>query len=369
MSKEKSPIEILFEGLDKGLITEEGKVKLTTLINETVEVRVAAKTKLLTEEVEAQKVKLTEETESLKKKLTEDAEANEKVLVEQAEKYKTELEQTVIEETLKYKTHVEKQRDDDLAKERTEMQAMVLQEAKEFRVKQDAALVEEVKNFKASMVDKVSDYLETKLTEAIPVEIMESAAELAVIKPLVTGINEAYSKNFIKLDTSSYKLIKEAKEEIARLEQVVQEKSKNEITLKKENREVNKNMKIKSLTEGLTQSQKDKAVKLLEGVEVENLESHYAKIRDIVIESKVNVAPTPVVKLDESANKTQTKPSAPAPTPIADTAAVKHQVTKVLETLNESDKSKVASAQKSNEGSTPAIHTWAKKIPAKHLEK
>jgi hypothetical protein len=372
-TKEKNPLEVLFEGLDKGLLTEDAKAKMTTLINETVEARVGAKTKLLTEETEALKTKLTEEASALQKKLSDEAEANEKVLVEQAEKYKNELEKTVVEETLKYKAHVEKQRDDDIAKFRTEVQEMVLQEAKDFKNKQDAALVEEVKNFKAAMVDKVSDYLEAKLQETIPAEIMESAAELAVIKPLVQGINEAFSKNFIKLDTSSYSLIKEAKDEIAKLQAVVQEKSKNEIALKKENREVQRNMKIKSLTEGLIPSQKEKAVKLLESVEVENLEAHYAKIRDIIIEGKAETKPVveETQKLDES-NKNVTKPAASKPTPIADSAVVKHQVTAVLQALNETDvkanKASGATQKVVNESANPAMGDWAKKIKPGYRE-
>ncbi len=368
MSTEKSPLEVLFEGIDKGLLSDEAKTKLSTLITETVEARVSAKEKLLTEEFSAKQKTLTEETEALKKKLNEEAEANEKVLVEQAEKYKTELEETVIQETLKYKEHVEKKRDDEIATDRTEVRAMVLEEAKEFKTKQDAALVEEVKKFKAAMVDKVSDYLEAKLQETIPAEIMESAAKLAVLEPLVQGINEAYSKNFVKLDTSSFKLINEAKTEIARLEAVVQEKSKNEVTLKKEKREVERNMMIKSLTEGLTQSQKEKALKLLESVEVENLESHFAKIRDIIIESKQEAVKPIVqksVKLEESAKPNKEAITA---TPIADKAIVEHQITKTIEVLKESDGKQKASSPKTHEGANPAIQSWASKIAPKYIE-
>jgi len=363
----KSTLDALFEGLDKGSVTEELKTKLTTLITETVDVRVSAKEKLLKEEVEALKLKLVEETQTIQAKLLTEAELNEKVLVEQAEKYKKELEEAVIEETTKYKQKVETERNEELSTYRSEIEAMVLEEAKQFKEQQDAALVEEVKNFKAGMVDKVSDYLEAKLQDTVPAEIMESAAKLAVLEPLVHSVMESFSKNFVKLDTTSYKLIKEAKEEIATLETKLQEKAKGEVALKKEIREVKRNMKVKSLTEGLTHSQKEKAMKLLEGVEVEDLEGRFSKIRDIIIESEVKTPTksvakpvvTPVVKLEEQKKVEQT-----SKTTIADSAVIEHQVKKVLTEGTVKD----GTASKTPNKGDEKIQAWAGRIKPAYLE-
>lgn len=363
-------LEALFEGLEKGAMTDDLKSKLSTLINETVEARVSAKETLLKEEVDSIKKKLTEETEALKTKLLTEAEANERVLIEQAEKYKKELEETVIEETVKYKEKVEKERDEEIAKYRSEIEEMVLKEAQDFKTKQDAALVEEVKKFKAGMVDKVSDYLDAKLQEAIPSEIMEAASKLAVLEPLVQNIMESFSKNFVKLDTTSYKLIKEAKDQIVKLEAQLQEKAKTEVALKKEMREVQRNVKIKSLTEGLTQSQKEKAVKLLEGVEVEELEGRFSKIRDIIIESVAKPVAQPVApvvkkveKLEEQ--KKEVPATQPSATPIADQAVIAHQVSKVL---NESEV-KNGNVQKASapKGDTK-INQWATRVKPSYIE-
>lgn len=363
-------LEALFEGLEKGAMTEDLKSKLSTLINETVDARVSAKETLLKEEVESLKKKLTEDTEALKTKLLTEAESNEKVLIEQAEKYKKELEEAVIEETVKYKEKVEKERDEEIAKYRSEIEEMVLKEAQDFKTKQDAALVEEVKKFKAGMVDKVSDYLDAKLQEAIPAEIMEAATKLAVLEPLVQNIMESFSKNFVKLDTTSYKLIKEAKDQIVKLEAQLQEKAKSEVALKKEMREVQRNVKIKSLTEGLTQSQKEKAVKLLEGVEVEELEGRFSKIRDIIIESEKSVVKPvaqPVKKVEklEEQKKEVTPAPAVSATPVADQAVINHQVTKVL---NESEV-KNGNVQKASapKGDTN-INKWATRVKPSYIE-
>jgi hypothetical protein len=381
MSTTNNALEALFEGLDKGLLTEETKVKLATLINETVDARVAAKEKLLTEEVEALKTQVKTESdkvkadyEALTKKLTEETESNEKVLVEQAEKFKKSLEEAVIEETVKYKQHIEKQRDEDMAKRDAELQEITLAEAKSFKDKQDAALVEEVKNFKAELVEKVSSYLEAKLQESIPAEIMESAAKLAVYQPLVESVMKGFADNFVKLDTTSYKLIKEANDNIGKLEGEIQAKAKEIVTLKKEKREVERNVKVKSLTEGLTIQQKEKAIKLLESVELEDLEGHFAKVRDIIIESTVakpatTAAQPKVEKLVESAKPTE--PAKPAATPIADKAIVDHQVKKVLnemEVKQIATGAKASSGPKTPDGANENIHKWASKVKPGYTE-
>lgn len=373
---EKTTLEALLEGVNTGTLSDETKQKLASLINETVDVRFKAKEKLLNEEVEALKTKLTTEAEETKTNLLKEAEENEKVLIEEAEKYKKELEETVLEETVKFKETLEKQKSDELSKMKAEMEAITLEEAKIYKDKQDAALVEEVKKFKGDLIDKVSDYMETKLTSAIPSETLNLAAKVNVLEPLVGAIMEGFSKNFIKLDTTSYTLIKEAKNKIAHLEATLQEKSKAEVKLEKEIREVRKDMKVKSLTEGMTQAQKEKAVKLLENVELDDMDAHFAKIRDIIVESTVKPAapvakptapttPKAAEKIVESAQPVaKVEVAVKATTPIADKAVIDHQVKKVLSEgeVKEITTGKASNAEKVPEGANSEINKWASKV-------
>lgn len=362
---EKINLEALFEGMDKNILNEEAQKKIETMINETVDARVSAKEKLLTEEVE-----------SLKKKIQDEASANEKVLVEQAEKYKKTLEETVVEETVKFKESYTQQKDKEVSDLKEQLQTLVLEEAKSFKSKQDAVLVEEVKNFRSELTEKVSDYIEAKLSEVIPSEIMESATKLAVLEPLVGGIMESFTKNFVKLDTSSYKLIKEAKDEIASLQTQLQEKAKLEVKIKKEKQDVERALKVATLTEGLTQVQKVNAVKLLEGVENEQLETKFKQIRDIVINESVEKKEVPVVKKEEKLVESVTPiAKAPEAQPVvkkqtqAETAALQHQLKKVL---NESEaKAEVSgkTPEKPKSASLNAdVKSWAGKIKPSYLE-
>jgi hypothetical protein len=345
MSLAKIDLQQLFEGLDKGILNDETQAKVAQLINETVDARVSAKEKLLNEEIEVLKKGL----EAEKAKLLTEAQENEKILVEQAEKYKKELEETIIEETVKYKELIDTQKQNEIESFQKEAEALLLAEAKEFKVKQESALVEEVKNFKAGLVEKVSDYMEAKLIESIPTAIMEAETKMAVLEPLVSGIMETFTKNYVKLDSTSYKLLKEAKTKISTLESTVEEKSKVEVKLKKEKRDIERNMKLNVLAEGLTKAQKDKAIKLLEGVEVEELDSRFAKIRDIIIESNAKVVEKqvekPVQKIDESVKAKPIIPQVKAQTE-ASKAIIDHQVKKIL---SESDQKEIVTGKKDEE--------------------
>lgn len=354
-------LQKLFEGLDKGILSEETQAKVSKLIEETVDARVSAKEALLKEEHD----KIKKELEDEKAKVLKEATENEKVLVEEAEKYKKELEETVIAETVAYKTKLDEEKTAEIEKFQKEAEELLLKEATEFKQKQDAVLVEEVKNFKADLVEKVSDYLETKLTEKIPAEIMESATKMAVLEPLVTGIMETFSKNFVKLDTTSFNMINEAKQKISSLETALEEKAKVEVKLKKDKKDVERSLKINSLTEGLTKVQKDKAIKLLEGVELEDLDSRYVKIRDIIIESVEKqpvVKPTPVVKKIEESAKKETTPVEKSTTQ-ADKALLDHQLKKVI---SESDQKQIVSG-KVEESASP-MSKWASKIKPSYIE-
>jgi hypothetical protein len=155
---------------------------------------------------------------------------------------------------------------------------------------------------------------------------------------------------------------------------LLEEKAKAEVKLKKEKRDVEKLMKLNSLTEGLTKAQKEKAVKLLEGVELEELDSRFVKIRDIIIES-TNTKPVitqqktqPVKKIEESVKKTEeiVKNSTES-----EKAIIDHQIKKVL---TESDQKVIVTGNKIDEkeivpeGADRNINSWAAKVKPSYIQ-
>jgi hypothetical protein len=371
----KNVLEALLEGTDYSeVLTEQQRTKLTELINETVDARVSAKETLLTEEFEKKETELKESVEAEKQRLLTEAEENEKVLVEQAESYKKELEEAALRQTKEFKENAEAKLAEKAELLREKLESMVYAEAKAYKKKKDAALVEEVKQFKGEMIEKVSDYMEAKLEDMIPHEILESAAKLDVYEPLVTGIMENFSRNFVKLDDTSYQLIKESKEHITRLENDLQAEKKRNITLLKEKKEVEKNVKVEALTEGLTSDQRSRAKKLLEGFDADELDGRWAKVRDIVLESERKPAPKKTEKKPEQ--KTQplnenddknTKKDEPAKTQ-QDDAVINMQVKKVLkEGVVEDEKPEVKKESETLNESEQRVQQWASKVKPKYM--
>lgn len=361
-------LESILKNSDSKLLTEEQKKEAEQLITEAINLKVEEKVKVIKESYEAKEKELKESYDDKQQELKETAEANERVLIEEAEKHKKELEQTVIEETQAYKTRVETELAEESEKYRSEVEAMVLEEAKELKARQDAALVEEVQKFRNELIDKVSDYIEAQLSESIPTELMEAAAKLDVYQPLVEAVQNAFSANYIKLDTTQYMLIKEARDEIKTLKDEIQSKAKEEIRLKKELKNVKINEKIKSLTEGLTAKQKGRAIKLLEGVSYEDLDTRFDKIRDIVIdEDTPKKEEKPVAKSKEvkkQALSESKNPVAKEKTDDEDDEIIKHQVKKVItetqikEVIKESEKKDDVVPENAN----PKMTSWAQKL-------
>lgn len=373
-NKAKNVLEALLEGTDYAeVLTEQQRSKLTELINETVDARVVAKETLLEEEYKKKETALNEAVETEKQRLQAEAEENEKVLVEQAEAYKKEVAESAVRQTKEWKELAESKLAEKAEAHKTKVEELVFEQAKLYKEKKDAALVEEVKKFKGEMIEKTSDYLEAKLEDMIPGEILEAAAKLDVYEPLVSSIMESFSANFIKLDDSSYQLIKESTEKIDSLESALQDEKKKNITLAKEKREVERNVKIEAITEGLTSDQRTRAKKLLEGFDVDEIEARFTKVRDIILESDKKPAPKrkPAPKKTEKQPETLTegdakKEEAPKNTTQQDDAVINMQVKNVLKEGVVEDKPEPAKEKEVLNESENRVQGWASKVTPRY---
>jgi hypothetical protein len=357
---EKNILDLLLEGTDYGaVLTEQQKQKVTQLINETVDSRVTAKEKLLSESFAQKETELTESFKKQKEKLEAKIKDDEKTLILEAENFKKTIEATTLKEAQEFKNEVEKKVNEKAELYKNELDGILIKEAKDYKEKQDKALVEEVQKFKDTLIERVSDYLEAKLQECIPSETLEAATKLSVYEPLVQSIMEGFSRNYVKLDDTSYQLIKESKNELARLENELQTSKKQIVSLTKEKKEVERNYKIKSLTEGLTEVQKSKATKLLEGVETDKLDTQYKQIQDIIVESATVETPktkTLVEKEDKTIKDTVKLQSKP----VQESTVVKMQQTKILKESTELIKPEPKKSEPSDSDKT--MQKWSNRI-------
>lgn len=309
---DKVVIEQIFEGLDKNLVSAELRQKVSEMIEGVVNTRVEALTKdlaakeaifieeagKLKTEYEAKEAALLEQVAQKEKVLEEEAIAfaekvaggiNEKeaIMVEEVENYRKQVEGLVAEEASAYRDHLEAIVKEESENYKNYIESIALEEARNHKTQQDAVLAKEVGEFKKEMVDKISEFFEAELVKNIPQEVMESAVKLSAYEPLVESIMGVFSKNYIKLDTTSYEVIKEARKTNEDLTQSLNAKVKDNVRLAARVKDFEKKSKISDITEGMTVEQRKKAVQLLEGYNVEEIDSKFAQVKDIIIESSV----------------------------------------------------------------------------------
>jgi hypothetical protein len=360
MTVDKKIIEELFEGFDSKLVSEDLKETVRGMIDSLVETRVAALTTELEEKeaifiAEAKKLKVA--LAAREKKLLESISSKEKILEEEANKFaetiaKTlaEKESIMVQESESYRKHVEgivteegklfKEALESIVVEeadayRKHIEEIALQEAVSFKTMQDSALAEEVSTFKASMVESISEFLESEIEKSIPAEIMEAEVKLAAYEPLVESMINVFGENYIKLDSTSYDVIKEARKENKELSESVNAKVKENVRLQSEVKTLEKSIKIKELTEGMTQVQKETANKLMESCSnASDVEKEFTKVKDIIIESSVRAKPAakPAAKVDAQ----------PAKKTFSETAQRKIDSLKNEKTLTESNDPEMA---------------------------
>ena len=329
---DKKVLDKLFEGVDADIFGEQKRSELSEMINSIVETRVKALTaeleekenffleesKKIAKEYEIKERKLKKVLEAKEKILEEEAMAfahgakhsllqKEEIMLQEVENFKVMTEKVVSEEAQFYRTKVEEMVAQEASAYRQHLESVALEEASEFKRVQESALAEEVGTFKQEMVERISEFFESELQKSIPAKIMEAECKLAAMEPLVEGVMDVFSKNFIKLDSTSYDVIKEARKENERLSESVNVKVKDNVALVNENKKLKKKLKITDLTSDLTIAQRKKAESLLEGYNYDEIDSKWSQIRDIVINESVRQTQ----KSSDSKKLTESRTNAP----------------------------------------------------------
>lgn len=325
-------LDKIFEsiGLTENLKSKEIQEQVSSIIEEIVKNRVEAITQESVEKETALLEKANHAAEELKKKediLAEEAKSFaaslqeemackeaimleeigafkkevETVVSEEARIFREEIEKAVLEEAVEHRTAVENILLEEITNYKNLLEGVVLEEAQSYISGQEQQLAKEVSAFKESMVKKVGEYFESELPKRIPKNIMESAVKLSAYTPLIEGIIDTFGKNYVKLDSQSFDIIKEAKVENEKLSESLNAKTKDSVHLQAKVKDLEKKLKINELVEGMTVAQKGKTVKLLESCStIEEIADKFNNVKDIVITE--SVAP----------KKTEAKTSAPA---------------------------------------------------------
>lgn len=310
----------LGESLSEEATTQIGTYLDTLVTDRSKAATLDASTKLesVTKELEGLKQKIAEqetafktEAEAFAGELAEAFKKKENILFEELENYKSETLKVVETTATEYRAQVEQMVEQvadeyktGMDKYRESLESVMAEEASNFRKQQEAALAKDVKAYREDLLEKLDKYLESQLTEAIPSEVMEAAVKAKAYEGLVQGMVETFSKNYIKLDSTGYEALKEAKKENESLAENFNAKVKESVTLTAKVRELEKEVKITKLTEGMTQAQKQRAHKLLESATAADVERKFDAVKDFII--KESVKPTAPV-INESKARPQQK--------------------------------------------------------------
>jgi hypothetical protein len=147
-----------------------------------------------------------------------------------------------------------------------------------------ASKAKEIASFKKDLVEKLDKYLEMELEKKIPDTYVEAVAQVSVLSPIVEGFKKTMEDNYIKFDEENFGLLKDAKEEIMKLREEQATSVKESMNYSSELKNLKRAMKISEVCEGLTDSQRERAKKLLESYDETEITERYEAIRDLIIE-------------------------------------------------------------------------------------
>lgn len=145
----------------------------------------------------------------------------------------------------------------------------------------------EVSLFESKMVDKLSKFLDMKLTELVPQNILEAQAKLEVYEPLIESIKGAFETKGISIDSKGYGVLREAKEEIVKLKgQMDKEISKN-LQLEEATEKLLGKYLLKEKIEGMTLGQQKKVLSIFEGASYDEIEKRFDAVKNLVLTEEV----------------------------------------------------------------------------------
>lgn len=277
--------------------------------------KIVLNSEILSEETKAQ---LTEHVQTLEKTLRESIETE--VRAELAEKWVQERDalaskmETFVSESLSQE--LTELRDDikqfrDLEKEFEEKIVERSQLMAEEVVAEKQRLQEALESEIESLVDKIDEFLELRLTE----ELSELAEDIQEVKDIRFGaeIFEAFAGQFMRSHLSKSGVIKELEEAKAKVEELstrLDESTKSQDVLIRE-------AKVNALLSNLTGSKREQMAILLKGVATERLDETYKQfvvrivkeadpVVDAIVESKTE-QPQTTLKTGDSVMITESK--------------------------------------------------------------
>ena len=150
---------------------------------------------------------------------------------------------------------------------------------------------EELALIESKVVDAVDNYLSYAVTENIKPELIAKTAINETIAPLVKGIQNLFEEQYVPLNVSGTKKIKEANRRVAELESKLQTQLTENIRLSEAARNAEKHALIAEKTASMDDEMKEKVKNFFESKDYESTKSDIDTYCELINEYKTNELP------------------------------------------------------------------------------
>lgn len=181
---------------------------------------------------------------------------------------------------------------ESLSEEFREKAATIFESAVVVRVKEEVArleeefeekLAEQVDSITEGLVEKIDGYLDYVVEQWIEQNeiALESGIKSDIMESFITGMKGLFQEHYIDVPEEKYDVLGEMESKIDALEEKLDEQVSKNIDLKKSLSEANRKEIVKVVSEGLTATETEKFVDLVEELSYEDEETFQVKVQTI----------------------------------------------------------------------------------------
>lgn len=152
-----------------------------------------------------------------------------------------------------------------------------------------------LEKFENNIVEKLDLFLETEITNNISDEMINRIAVNETYRPIVEDIVKIFEEKYVALDTEGFGILKEAKDEIVKLEEEVSNHIADKMELQTESDKQKSVILYLEKTEGLNKTQKDKVLTMIEGKQYTDVKKTISSVIDLVVEQEDKPAKKKIV--------------------------------------------------------------------------
>ena len=163
----------------------------------------------------------------------------------------------------------------------TEVEKRVTEKTEEITETYD----EKMEALESKIVESVDKFLASEINENISEATIEKMAINETYKPIVESIMSLFEDKFVALDTEGHSILREAKEEIEKLEETVSTAIAEKMELNESVDTLKVGKLIAEKTDGLSENQKERVLAFFEGKDFEEVFAKIDNFLEVIEES------------------------------------------------------------------------------------